>query len=523
MKTGLMLAFEAMKRTLTFTENIQKNQLNDEIASRDDAWDTNTFFGLLPDPDPVLMKMSGGAEILESLMADDHLTSVIQTRKIGTLKKEWKLEPGSLNNKEPDNASLRLHENFAADLENLDMSDIISQIIDAPYFGNIPIEILYAPGQSLLRGNSPSEPNNGLWRIDDLKPLPSRWFAFGENNQPRFLSKDNPFAGEELPSGKFVFATHFPTYDNPYGLRLLSRCFWPISFKRGGVKFWVKFLEKYGMPWAVGKYKSGSSADVKYELLSKLSSMVQDAVAVIPDNSSVDIIASKGGSGAGHEKLITKMDSAVSKVIMGQTLTAEMGSTGSYAASQTHESILNDYQTADQKLVKKVIENIGWWYGQINDTAAIAPKFIWHEEDDPKTGFSERDKNLKETGVKFTKIYFARKYNLKDDEFEITEDEENQEQEPADHSESRKFTAEQQALEDLTDGLIKDAATASGKLIVQIKKAVDESNDYDELFERLAALLPDLDGEQIGELLERGIFNAEMFGVSTAHREEKED
>jgi phage gp29-like protein len=102
------------------------------------------------------------------------------------------------------------------------------------------VEILWASGDSSLR-------------IADLIGKPVRWFGFDTDNHPRFRSAGNPWLGEELPFGKFVFARHFPTYDNPYGLRLLSRCFWPAAFKKGGIKFWVTLAEKYGMPFMLGK------------------------------------------------------------------------------------------------------------------------------------------------------------------------------------------------------------------------------------------------------------------------------
>ena len=51
--------------------------------------------GLLPDPDPVLAKLSdGGDSMLSAAAADGVVYSLIQTRKSATLNREFRIEPG---------------------------------------------------------------------------------------------------------------------------------------------------------------------------------------------------------------------------------------------------------------------------------------------------------------------------------------------------------------------------------------------------------------------------------------------
>jgi hypothetical protein len=85
----------------------------------------------------------------------------------------------------------------------------------------------------------------------DIVAKPYHWFAFDANNQPFFRGEAGWAATtpDPLPAGKFVIVTHHATYDNPYGLRLLSRCLWPVAFKRGGLQFYAKVVERHGMPW----------------------------------------------------------------------------------------------------------------------------------------------------------------------------------------------------------------------------------------------------------------------------------
>lgn len=85
----------------------------------------------------------------------------------------------------------------------------------------------------------------------DIVARPSHWFSFDNENNPAFVGVYGGASAEPvpLPAGKFVFVQHHASYDNPYGLRLLSRCLWPVAFKRGGLSFYAKFVEQYGMPW----------------------------------------------------------------------------------------------------------------------------------------------------------------------------------------------------------------------------------------------------------------------------------
>ena len=84
------------------------------------------------------------------------------------------------------------------------------------------------------------------------------------------------------------------------------------------------------MPHFIGKHPRGAGKEETNPLADMLEDMVQDAIAVIPDDSSVEIQeADKTSSAEIYDKLIDKMNAEISKAILGQTLTNEMGNTGS--------------------------------------------------------------------------------------------------------------------------------------------------------------------------------------------------
>lgn len=77
------------------------------------------------------------------------------------------------------------------------------------------------------------------------------------------------------------------------------------------------FTEKYGMPHLIGKHPRGATKEETDNLADLLEQMVQDAIAVIPDDSSVEIQeANKSSSAAIYEQLIDKMNSFLLEYIV---------------------------------------------------------------------------------------------------------------------------------------------------------------------------------------------------------------
>jgi phage gp29-like protein len=376
------------------------NKLSDEIATRKRSLNFYSLGSYLPDPDIVLRKQGKDVKVYKELMCDAHVFACVQSRKSGVMSLEWEIK----NESEKDETTEKLEKL----LKKLDIYKLINDILEATLFGFQPIEIIWGKVDNLIL---PIE----------LKSKPPEWFCFDDDNQLKFRTKEH-YYGEELPPKKFLCPQSNPSYENPYGERTLSRVFWPVTFKKGGLKFWVIFTEKYGIPNLVGKHPRGARKEETDKLADLLEDMVQDAVAVIPDDSSVEIQeANKSSSAEIFEKLIDKMNAEISKAILGQTLTTEIGANGSYAASNTHFAVRQDIIDSDRKLVEKTINQLLQWIYEINFTNQDAPVFEMYQEEDVDLTLAQRDKIISECGVKFTKEYFIKAFGYDAEDFEIIE------------------------------------------------------------------------------------------------------
>jgi phage gp29-like protein len=498
---------DKIKRLFSFSEPVTpqaKAALQTEMFTGIDGFDPVGWMGLFPDPDPVLLKTGDGVSVLRALLGDWKVISSIQSRKLGTLKKrDYVLEAGHAEGKSPEAESVRVCKDLDEDLKTIDIYNLFSQVLDAPYFGSTFVEVIWRP-------------EAGRMRIEALNPRPVEWFGFDSKHEPRYRGTGELM--EAVPYGKLVIARHFPDATNPYGLRLLSRCLWPVAIKKGGVRFWTTFCERFGMPWVVGKAPTGSSKEDRSEILSSLALMVQDAVAVVSGGTEVDIhgVDSKGGDL--HPSLIEYMDKAIAMVLMGQTLTADIGDVGSKAASQTHAETLNDYREADETLIVMFMQQLGDLYAEINSPTAASPTFRFREPEDYGAQ-ADLDGKLYKVGVKFQPVHFVRRYNLAEDEFSIdASDAENADDEK---TETTNLAAggepeAQAGVEALVDAVMKEAGDAFAGNEALILKAVTSSESYEEAFSRLLDLHPSLTIDTLEDALSRALVNGKSYGRWTA-------
>ena len=467
-------------------------KLSEEIATRKRSINFYSLGTYLPDPDIVLKKQGKDIRIYKELLCDPHVFACVQSRKSGTLSLEWDLNRGSDKDK---NAELIINL-----LKKLDIRKLMNDILDAVLFGFAPIEIMWGKvGNYIL----PLE----------LKAKPPEWFCFDDENQLKFRTKEH-YWGEELPPRKFLCPQSNPSYENPYGERVLSRVFWSVTFKKGGLKFWVVFTEKYGMPHLIGKHPRGATKEETDNLADLLEQMVQDAIAVIPDDSSVEIQeANKSSSAAIYEQLIDKMNAEISKAILGQTLTTEIGSNGSYAASNTHMGIRQDIIDSDKKLVEQTINQLIQWIYEINFSNAEIPVFELYQEEDVDLTLAQRDKILFDSGVKFTKEYFIKTYGFDEDDIEIKED-----ILPTAMSQYSQFAEEpvikgQKQIDDLFKFLSEvELNKQTQKMLSPLISLLESCEDYEEAYELLTD--KNLHTKQLEQSIQKAMFLCELQGRS---------
>jgi phage gp29-like protein len=351
--------------------------LGTEIASR--TSDPNFYGALqfLPNPDAILRKMGKSQEVFDAIIADAHVIGELRPMRANIITYNWRISPSG---DKPE------------DMRAYELAQQVYSKQPAPRMG-WP-DVFWNMHEAILRGQRIHEV---VWDVVDglqtpvrLIDRPNHRFVYGLDNELRLLTRENRFEGAPVDDYKFLVSRHMPSYDNPYGLALLSSCFWPYTFKHGGFKFFVKFCEKYGIPWAVGKYPAGTAQSQIDALADGLARMVEDAIAAIPDSGAVELIeAGSSGSQLPQERLIQVCNAEMSKCLNSQTLATEINGQGSYAAAQTHRAREQDNGAADRKIVEDTNNELLAWMTELNFAGAAAPTFEFYDEAEARKDWVE--------------------------------------------------------------------------------------------------------------------------------------
>ena len=382
---------------VSFGEARATPSLSEQIATRDRSMDMSFGF-ILPNPDPILKRQGKDIAVYRDMRSRASVGGPIRRRKAAVKALEWRVERGK--------ASARVTRLANDVLATYDMDTLINEITNAVLFGYQPLELVWGPF-------------NGAAAPLQVIGKPQEWFFFDNAAQLRFRSRQQPLQGEELEPRKFLLARQEASYDNPYGFADLSMCFWADTFMRGGLKFWVTFTEKYGTPWLVGKQPRGTPGSEVNNLLDKLEAMVQDAVAAIPDDSSIDILESgdKGASADLYERLLMYCRSEINIALLGQNQSTESNS--NRASATAGLEVAKTIRDGDAALVMATMNQLLRWLTDLHDgEQAPAPTFVLFEEEDVNTQQAVRDETLTKAGLKFTKQYWKRVYRLQDGDIE---------------------------------------------------------------------------------------------------------
>lgn len=467
-----------------------RQSLSDHIAQRARSIDF-TFSGmLLPNPDPILRARGQHVRVYRDLRTDAHVGGCIRRRKSAVKALEWGIDRG--------NAPARVAKSIEALLRDLPLEQIIGQACDAVLYGYQPMEVMW-------------QARGAMWVPADVVAKPPEWFGFDDENQLRFKTRENQTLGELLPERKFLLARQDATYDNPYGFADLSMCFWPVIFKKGGVKFWLSFTEKFGSVFPVGKLPRTATEEQRNQMLDALDKLIADGVAVIPDDGSVDLIeaAGKGASADLYERLAMFCRSEVSIALTGTNQTTEANS--NRASATAGLEVADDLRDGDAEIICAAINQLIRWTVERNWASAEAPVFeMWDQESRDKLR-AERDKSLKDAGAKFTQRYFQRAYGYEEGDLEADSTPATPVA-PVSFAEPVPDAGDPTPATRMARQLGADVAPAWQARIDQIGKIVEQAESLEALDQALLAAFSDLPTDELATAMQAGFEAAYLAG-----------
>lgn len=482
----------------------------------------------LHNTDPTLATRGDGrgVELYEDLERDCHAAAIVQKRRLAVICREWDVEAGG---EAP--IDIEAADEVRRQLVNLKFDKLCNDLLDANLKGYAVSEIIWEPGATAIEARKALSRNQ-------------RRFTFDSDGNLRLLTWENMTEGEAVPDRKFIVHRHGGKHENPFGLGLGTRLFWPVFFKRQGITFWLTFADKFGSPTAVGKYPSGTDATGQARLLAALGALANDVGVTIPEDMKIEFLeAARSGSIQTYDGLCRYMDEQMSEAVLGETgSTNQSGEGGSRARDQVGNEVRLEIAKADADLECDTLnDTIVRWITELNFPGAALPK-VWRnfEEDEDLNARADRDTKIVGTNqVRLRKNYWMRVYGYREDEIE--------EREPgdpgaigADGSSGPSFAenakggviaiapardqnlADQNLFADIAEKMAGKFQGMLGKRVEMLLAMLEETGDLKTFRKRLVDLLGGPPPKELVNALNQATFAAKMMG-RTQGTEGKQD
>ena len=374
-------------------------ELGREIATTADGIDiTRGYTGPLLTPfDSVLHNRGGDLSIYQQVRSDEEVKATFGQRQSAVVKCEWRVDAGGNRRKDKQAAEWLQKQLMKARWDN-----VTEKMLFGVFYGYAVAEIIYGVDE-------------GKIGISGIKVRDRRRFRYGKEGDLRLLTQASMFEGIPCERPYFWdFCTGADHDDEPYGLGLAHWLYWPVLFKRNGIKFWLTFLEKFGMPTAVGKYDTDAAAGERAKLLAATRAIHQDSGIIIPKGMELELIEAARSGTADYRALHDVMNAAIQKATLGQTATTQ-GTPGKLGNEDQQGQVKDDIIKSDADLVcesfnERVVRQLMAW----NFPDAELPR-VWRvtEQEEDLNSRAERDNKIVSWGFRPSLAYVVEQYGGK--------------------------------------------------------------------------------------------------------------
>lgn len=281
-------------------------------------------------------------EVAEEIEEKDlHYRAVLSTRKLQVSQLPVTVEAASDDPEEQADA------NFVREhlIDTGVVSDYLFDLLDGIGKGYSVGEIIWRTGD--------------LWLPERIEWRDPRWFEFSRLDGRTLLLKGGTEGLGPAQSLKpYGYVTHIHKTKSGLPIRggLARPAAWLILFKVFDLKSWVEFLEGYGQPIRLGKFRPGASEQDKAALLRAVRSMWKDSAAIIPEGMTIEWMEAKvTGSTTLQQDFADWVDRQLSKLVLGQTGTTDTGQ--HVGTANAHVTTKEDIERDDGRQSAKTLQD----------------------------------------------------------------------------------------------------------------------------------------------------------------------
>ncbi len=386
--------------------------------------------------------------------------------------------------------------------------DLVEDLLDALGKSFSAIELIWSHGPR-------------LWTFEAFVHRNPRHFVFDRvtGQQIRLLDEADMIDGVELEPAKFAVHRSRIKSGLTYrgGLARIVAFAWMC--KQYTQKDWIAFIETYGLPLRLGRYGPEATADDVRKLFQAVANIGTDAAAVLPKSMEIDF---ENGPSTTSDKLFETFarwtDEQISKAVLGQTMTADSGS--SEAQAKVHNEVRHDIAVSDARAVAGTINrDIVRPFVDLNfGVQEVYPRLIL-SVDEPEDVKAKIDGavSLAGIGVTFKASELRRKLGFSDPEAddEIVGGVASSPAAPplaANRLALNRAGVKGDDVDEIADDMLEDWQELADGMQAAVAKVMDDAVSYEDALKRLPEILTHMPTGLAVETLVKGMFKARVVG-----------
>lgn len=497
-----------MKNSDTVKSNATRPEIKEIATRRRDILYPN-YNRLISEEDATLATRGGskGIRIYDEIERDAYAYAMLHKRKMAVIGRAWHVEPATASRRDKLAADI-----VTAQFEAMQFDVVCYNLLDSILKGYSVGEVMWAVDGSEVQAKKVIQRNAGR-------------FMFDLDDRLRLRTMEHPVEGELMPERKFIVHTVGSKQGSPYGLGLGTVLFWPVFFKRQGIQFWLTFSDKFGAPTTVGKYPSGTSQPDQDKLLDALRALSRETQVAIPEGMTIELLeAQRSGSVDTYERLLRYMDEQIANAVVGDAPGMKGGGGQLASAAILRNEVRMELVQADADLLSATLNHtLCRWIAEYNVPGANPPT-VWREADSTEDlkARAERDKTLFDMGFKPSLEYINETYG--GEWTEAPPPALKTQAVPGDVTPPAEFAeGTPQGMQQLLDAIAKlpggEIDAAIRKSLAPVLDALKTAGSTEAALAALGEQYPDMDFDELEQLLARALYIAELWGLMTADSE----
>lgn len=225
-------------------------------------------------------------------------------------------------------------------------------VLDLPDFEDLLFDLLDGIGKGYSCVEIDWAMQGREWIPQAFSHREPGWFQLDQATRTELRLRNGSVDGEALNPFGWVIHTHKAKSGYVARGGLYRALAWPYLFKNYAVRDLAEFLEIYGLPLRLGKYPNGASPEEKATLLRAVVSIGHNAAGIIPAGMEIDFKDAAKGSHEPFDWMVQWAEKSMSKAILGGTLTSQAdGKSSTNALGSVHNEVRLDLLKSDAKQV----------------------------------------------------------------------------------------------------------------------------------------------------------------------------